>query len=99
MRDMAYPSTTKGKLAVPHGMRSCFRDWVSEETGYANHVAEAALWHSVADKVEAAYRRGDLFQKRRLMMNEWSRYCSMPKHDASVDDLDAHRRKRRAARK
>jgi integrase len=77
MREMAYPSTTKGKLAVPHGMRSTFKDWVSEETNYPNHVSEAALWHATADKVEASYRRGDLFEKRRRMMNEWAKYCGM----------------------
>jgi integrase len=75
MKDMAFPSTTPGRLAVPHGCRSSFRDWVSECTNYANHVAEAALWHPVADKVEAAYRRGDLFAKRRRLTNDWARYC------------------------
>jgi integrase len=58
-----------------HGFRSTFKDWVSERTSYANHVSEAALWHAVADQVEAAYRRGDLFEKRRRLMNEWARYC------------------------
>jgi integrase len=78
MREMAYASTTKGKLAVPHGMRSTFKDWVSEETNYPNHVSEAALWHAIADKVEASYRRGDLFEKRRRMMNDWAKYCASP---------------------
>jgi integrase len=92
MQEMKFASTTPGKLAVPHGMRSTFKDWVSEETNYPNHVSEAALWHAVADKVEASYRRGDLFEKRRKMMNDWARYCSMPKRDASVADLSAHRK-------
>jgi integrase len=59
-----------------HGFRSVFKTWVSETTNYPNHVSEAALWHSVADKVEAAYRRGDLFEKRRRLMTEWARYCA-----------------------
>jgi integrase len=91
MREMAYPSTTKNKLAVPHGMRSTFKDWVSEETNYPNHVSEAALWHSVADKVEAAYRRGDLFEKRRRMMNDWAKYCGSPVVTKSADVVSIRR--------
>lgn len=59
-----------------HGFRSTFRDWVSEMTEYSREVAEMALAHTVGDKVEAAYRRGDLFEKRRKMMDEWERFCS-----------------------
>jgi integrase len=58
-----------------HGFRSSFRDWCEETTNYQGSVAEAALGHIVGDKVEAAYRRGDLFEKRRRLMNEWDRYC------------------------
>jgi len=58
--------------AVPHGLRSSFRDWVGEETSYPREVAEMALAHAVGNAVEAAYRRGDLFEKRRLMMQDWS---------------------------
>lgn len=65
-----------GREITVHGFRSTFKDWVSERTGYANHVSEAALWHIVADKVEAAYRRGDLFIKRRSLMADWAKYCS-----------------------
>lgn len=61
-----------------HGFRSTFRDWVSERTSYPPHVAEAALWHAVSDKVEAAYRRGDLFEKRRRLMADWARFCYRP---------------------
>ena len=61
--------------AVPHGFRSTFRDWVAEHTNYPNHVAEMALAHTIGNKVEAAYRRGDLFDKRREMMNEWAGFC------------------------
>ncbi|MCU0433161.1 MAG: tyrosine-type recombinase/integrase [Bacteroidia bacterium] len=62
--------------AVPHGFRSTFRDWVAEHTNYPNHVAEMALAHTISNKVEAAYRRGDLFDKRREMMNEWAGFCT-----------------------
>jgi integrase len=58
-----------------HGFRSCFRDWAAETTGYPNHVVEMALAHAIGDKVEAAYRRGDLFEKRRRLMNDWAKYC------------------------
>ncbi|MBM3566321.1 MAG: DUF4102 domain-containing protein [Alphaproteobacteria bacterium] len=58
-----------------HGFRSTFRDWCAEQTNYPREVAEAALAHAVGDKVEAAYRRGDLFEKRALLMKEWAAYC------------------------
>lgn len=58
-----------------HGMRSAFRDWVSEETSFPGDVAEAALAHVVKNKVEAAYRRGSLLAKRLEMMNAWANYC------------------------
>ena len=66
-----------GRQVVPHGFRSTFRDWCSENTNYPHEMAEMALAHAVGDKVEAAYRRGDLFEKRRRMMADWARYCSM----------------------
>jgi integrase len=59
-----------------HGFRSAFRDWAAEQTGYANHVVEMALAHTIGDAVEAAYRRGDLFEKRRALMADWAEYCS-----------------------
>jgi integrase len=58
-----------------HGFRSTFKDWCSETTDYPGHVSEAALWHSVADSVERAYRRGDALAKRRQLMNDWASYC------------------------
>jgi integrase len=58
-----------------HGFRSTFRDWVAECTDFPHEVAEMALAHAVGDKVEAAYRRGDLFEKRRKLMDEWAQYC------------------------
>ena len=66
-----------GDLTV-HGFRSTFRDWAAERTNYPREVAEMALAHTVSDKVEAAYRRGDLFDKRRRMMEEWLRFCETP---------------------
>ena len=60
---------------VPHGFRSTFRDWAAEKTGFPNEMVEMALAHAVGDKVEAAYRRGDLFAKRRAMMDAWADWC------------------------
>lgn len=62
--------------AVPHGFRSTFRDWAAECTNYPRDVAEMALAHSIGSKVEAAYRRGDLFEKRKLMMADWATFCA-----------------------
>jgi integrase len=59
-----------------HGFRSTFRDWTAESTAFPNHVVEMALAHTVGNKVEAAYRRGDLFEKRRKLLSEWTRYCA-----------------------
>ncbi len=67
-----------------HGFRSTFRDWVEESTSYAGTVAEAALAHAVADKVEAAYRRGDLFDKRAKLMEAWGKYCMTPARGVDV---------------
>lgn len=88
--DLVFPSSRKAPLsdmtltavmrrmkvdAVPHGFRSSFRDWASERTGYPGDVVEMALAHAIADKVEAAYRRGDLFEKRRALMADWASFC------------------------
>jgi integrase len=67
-----------------HGFRSAFRDWAAEETNYPNHVVEQALAHAIANGVEAAYRRGDLFEKRRRLMQDWSDYCSRPSVGADM---------------
>lgn len=61
-----------------HGFRSSFRDWAAERTNFPHEVAEMALAHTVGDKVEAAYRRGDLYQKRRQLMYAWVRFCETP---------------------
>lgn len=68
LKEMKQPYTV-------HGFRSAFRDWVSEETGHAGDVAEAALAHMVRDKTEAAYRRGNLLEKRRTLMDDWAEHC------------------------
>ncbi|MBC7103815.1 MAG: integrase arm-type DNA-binding domain-containing protein [Parvibaculum sp.] len=62
-----------------HGFRSSFRDWAAEQTAFPNEVAEMALAHAVGDKVEAAYRRGDLLAKRRQLMDAWAKFCSSPR--------------------
>jgi integrase len=72
---------------VPHGFRSTFRDWAAERTNYPNHVVEKALAHIVADKVEAAYRRGDLFEKRRKLMADWARFCETSSNPAAAKVL------------
>jgi len=67
------------KDATVHGFRSAFRDWAAECTNFTNEVCEAALAHVIANKVEAAYRRGDLFDKRRKLMEAWAVFCAAPK--------------------
>jgi integrase len=57
---------------TPHGFRSSFRDWAEEKTNFPRSVTEAALAHVVEDKVEAAYRRSDLFDRRRKLMEAWA---------------------------
>jgi integrase len=61
-----------------HGFRSAFRDWAAECTNFTNEVCEAALAHVIKNKAEAAYRRGDLFDKRRKLMEAWTAYCAAP---------------------
>ncbi|PSO13759.1 integrase [Sphingobium sp. AEW010] len=62
--------------AVPHGFRSSFKDWASETTNFPNELSEAALAHAIPNKSEAAYRRGNLLEKRRVMMADWAAYCA-----------------------
>jgi integrase len=75
--------------AVPHGFRSTFRDWCAERTGTPNEVAEMALAHAVGDATEAAYRRGDLFEKRRELMTLWARFVDTPPQKGNVSVLRA----------
>ncbi|MDQ3246727.1 MAG: tyrosine-type recombinase/integrase [Pseudomonadota bacterium] len=65
-----------GESVTAHGFRSSFRDWVSEDTQFSGDLAEAALAHSIPNKVEAAYRRGNLLEKRRGLMESWGTYCN-----------------------
>jgi integrase len=77
LSDMALLMTLRrmGYKVTTHGFRSTFRTWAAEQTGFPREVVEAALAHVIANKVEAAYQRGDLFEKRRRLMSEWARYC------------------------
>lgn len=92
--DLVFPGTKKGaKLsdmslnavmkrmgvdAVPHGLRSSFRDWAGERTNFPRDLCEMALAHTIADKSEAAYRRGDMVERRRQMMDAWAKFLSTP---------------------
>jgi integrase len=81
LSNMAFLQLLKrmGRGAITaHGFRSAFRDWAAETTGYPNHVVEQALAHVIGNAVEAAYRRGDLFDKRRRLMNDWAAFCAFP---------------------
>lgn len=86
LSDMAMLELMRGMAPgyVPHGLRSTFRDWAAETTNYPNHVVEMALAHVIGDDVEAAYRRGDLFEKRRRLMRDWAAYCGGTLRAASV---------------
>jgi integrase len=70
-----------------HGFRSSFSDWAAERTAYPREVVEMALAHAIENKVEAAYRRGDLFEKRRQLMEAWAHFCSAPETTAQVVPL------------
>ena len=72
-----------------HGFRSSFSDWAAEQTAYPSHVVEQALAHTINNAFERAYRRGDLFDKRRRLMEDWARFCNTP---ASVGDVIPLRR-------
>lgn len=67
-----------------HGFRSTFKDWASEQTNYAREVSEMALAHTISDQTEAAYRRGDLFEKRRRLMADWARHCQASRKTGQV---------------
>jgi integrase len=68
-----------GRQETVHGFRSTFSDWAHETTAYPAHVIEQSLAHSVGNKVEQAYRRGDLFAKRTKLMSDWAKYCTTAK--------------------
>lgn len=67
-----------------HGFRSTFRDWTAEQTSYPREVCEMALAHTIGNATEAAYRRGDLFEKRRRLMAEWAKYCEQKPRGGKV---------------
>ncbi len=87
LSNMAMPMALRraGMDVTVHGFRSSFRDWVSEETGHPSDVAEMALAHTISNKVEAAYRRRDLLEKRRLLMNDWQAYCCQPQTNNIIE--------------
>lgn len=70
-----------------HGFRSKFRDWTAEQTAFPHEVAEMALAHTISNKAEAAYRRGDLFEKRRKLMGAWSIFCGSQNAQGEVNGL------------
>ena len=71
LKGMGYSRT----VATVHGFRSTFKDWAGDLTAYPNEMSEMAMAHTVDDKVEAAYRRSDMREKRRRMMADWAAYC------------------------
>jgi len=73
--------------AVPHGFRSTFRDWCAENTNFPREVAEMALAHGIGNQVEAAYRRGDLFEKRRRLMDAWEKFINQVQTNATVTPI------------
>lgn len=72
---MAKVLKVMGETAKPHGFRSSFKDWAGEVAGFPNELSEAALAHAIPNKAEAAYRRGDMLDRRRAMMAAWADYC------------------------
>jgi integrase len=68
----------RADLTTAHGFRSTLSDWAAERTAYPREVVEMALAHAIGNKVEAAYRRGDLFEKRRKSMEAWASFCEAP---------------------
>jgi integrase len=72
---------TKPLRVTVHGFRSTFRDWANEQTEFPNDAIEMALAHAVGSKVEQAYRRSDMLEKRRALMTEWGAFCDGSTHD------------------
>jgi integrase len=75
-----------------HGFRSSFRTWAANMTNFPSDICEVALSHAVGGKTQAAYQRGDLLEKRRVMMKAWAKYCATPRRDATVTDIGAVRK-------
>ena len=87
LSNMAMPMMLRrmGEDVTVHGFRSSFRDWVSEETIHSPEVAEMALAHTISNKVEAAYRRGDLFERRRTLLTDWELFCQSITYQNVID--------------
>ena len=73
-----------GHDVTTHGFRSSFRTWASQVTNFSPDICEVALSHAIGGKSQSAYQRGDLLEKRRVMMKAWAAFCTMPKGDATV---------------
>ena len=84
-------------MRLTHGFRSSFRDWAAEETDHPREVIEAALAHVVPNKVEAAYARSDLFERRRRLMDDWMRYLNGQSRTRSRQRVAGPRRSTAAA--
>ena len=76
-----------GASCTVHGFRASFRTWAAEQTNFPRGLAEAALAHVVETKTEAGYQRGDLFEKRRRLINAWARYITTPRAVGDVVQL------------
>ena len=98
MRKLGYQSGSDKGDYVPHGFRSTFRDWAGEVSTYPRDVAEMALAHTIDNKVEAAYRRGDLFKKRADMMQEWADYFTTLNSLPVIDKKSLERHMPKAAK-
>jgi integrase len=85
---MVLARMNRGNITA-HGFRSTFRDWAAECTNFPNEVVEIALAHAVASKTEGAYRRGDLLEKRRKLMDAWAAFCVRPRSSNSVIPLQS----------
>ena len=86
-----YVDRASKRPAVPHGLRSTFRDWVAERTNYPGEMAEVALAHKINNAVEASYRRGDMIEKRRKMMGDWAGYMAEVEPSGKVVKLSANK--------
>jgi integrase len=94
LRRMLSRMRSGATTTTPHGLRSTFRDWAAERTNYPNHVVEMALAHSIGGAVEKAYRRGDLLEKRRRLMEDWGRFLASPIPAEGADILQLAARQR-----
>jgi integrase len=92
--EMAMYSTLHrvGRTETVHGFRSAFSDWAHERTAHSNHVIEMCLAHSIGSEVEKAYRRTDLFNKRRALMEQWATFVSTAPKAAQKADVVPLRR-------